>query len=426
MKKIFISAGLVAVSAAGLQSALADDAITPASPKVWSVSATLRGFYDDNYSTANNKKGSAGVELSPSASVNLSLPQTDLGLRYTYGAYWYSERQDLGQNAIDQTHQLDFWLDHAFNERWKVNVTDTFSSGQEPELINNGPGGEQVPFRVNGNNIGNHFNIDLDTQWSRQFSTSLYYGNDFYDYQNTGYNGTASLAGLLNQVDQNAGLDLQWHLQLETMLFVGYEISWYDYTGNETIGTGAPTPGGLYQSRDRNLIINQAHVGIQHQFTANFGGKASVGAQYADSYNADPASKSWSPYANVSLNYTYLPGSYIEVGFSQGINSTYVAQVVPGDSLTQYQQSSTIYGSVNHRFTEKLLGSVIGQYAYSSFHGGGTLDADQQFSVGLNLSYQFNRFISADIGYNYDKLQSDLPGATYDRNRYYIGLTATY
>jgi hypothetical protein len=232
---------------------------------------------------------------------------------------------------------------------------------------------------------------------------------------------------LLNQVDQNAGLDLQWHLQLETMLFVGYQVSLYSYTGNEQITPDVPPNSPPSYSKDRDLLVNQVHVGLQHQFTANLGGKVSVGAQYADNYNADPTTKSWSPYANASLDYTYSKGSYVELGFSQGINSTYVAQVVSGAGLTQYQESSTVYGSINHRFTEKILGSLIGQYAYSSFHGTGIQsDADQQISAGLNLSYQFNRYLSGDIGYNYDDLISNRPGAAYDRNRYYIGLTATY
>src|SRR5271154_4055132 len=184
MKSFFISAGLVAVGTAGLQSVLADDSnasIPAPSPKIWSVSATLRGFYDDNYSTAVTKKGSYGIELTPSVALNDSFTQTDIGIRYTYGLYWYQERQILSQNAFDQTHQLDFWLDHAFDERWKVSVTDTFASGQEPELINAG-----VPFRAEGNNIANHFNVDLGTQWTRELGSDIYYGNDFYDFQQSG------------------------------------------------------------------------------------------------------------------------------------------------------------------------------------------------------------------------------------------------
>jgi hypothetical protein len=426
MKTFFISAGLVAAGAAGMQSVFADDSIPAPSPKIWSVSATLRGFYDDNYSTANTKKGSFGIELTPSASINASLPQTDIGFRYTYGLYWYQERQILGQNAIDQTHQVDFWLDHAFNERWKTTVSDTLAVGQEPELLNPSGGGNPVPFRVNGNNLGNHFNATLDTQWTRQFSTSLHYQNDFYDYQNTGWDpttDTASLAGLLNRVDQNIGFDLQWHFQPETMAFVGYSFDWVNYTSDELISA----PPYNYHSDSRNSYTHQVHVGLQHQFTANLGGTISAGAQYTDSYN-DPLdnSGSWSPYANISLNYTYLPGSYVQVGFSQNVNSTYVAQVASNGSLTQYQESSTIFGSVNHRFTEKLLGSAIAQYIYSDFHDGGSLGPDVQYSLGLNLSYQFNHYLSADIGYNYDKLRSDVIGSAYERNRYYIGLTATY
>ena len=52
MKKIIASAGLVAVSAAGLQAAA--PGLSPMeAAKPWSISATLRGFYDDNYTAAH-------------------------------------------------------------------------------------------------------------------------------------------------------------------------------------------------------------------------------------------------------------------------------------------------------------------------------------------------------------------------------------
>jgi hypothetical protein len=428
MKSFFISAGLVAVGAAGLQSALADDSVTAASPKIWSVSATLRGFYDSNYATSPNTKGSYGIELSPSVALNDSLQQTDIGVRYTYGLYWYQERQILSQNAIDQTHQLDLWLDHAFDERWKLNFSDTFASGQEPELLT----GSGVPFRVNGDNIANHFNVSLDTQWTRELSTSLHYENDFYDFQNSGaslvggaiVNGP-SLAGLLNRDEQIGGLDLQWRFDPETMVFVGYSFDWVDYMGQEPIAV-SPIYGPQF-SDSRNYFSHQIYAGVQHQFTANLGGSVKAGAQYVDSYN-DPApdSQNWSPYANVALTYTYLPGSYIQAGFSQTDVSTYVASLGSNGGLTQYTEDSTVYASINHHFTEKLIGSAIGQYSYNEFHGGEGFAPDVTYSAGLNLTYIINQYLSTDIGYNYDRLRSDVPGSAYERNRWYIGLTATY
>ena len=50
MKRIVASIGLVAVGASGIQAALLP-ALTKESGKPWSVSATLRGFYDDNFNT---------------------------------------------------------------------------------------------------------------------------------------------------------------------------------------------------------------------------------------------------------------------------------------------------------------------------------------------------------------------------------------
>src|ERR1039457_3632649 len=119
MKKLFVSAGLVALGAAGLQPAMA----SPASPQYWNVSATLRGFYDDNYNITGTKKGSFGAELLPAVSFHVPLQQTDMAIRYTYGLYYYEDRQEVGVNAFDQTHQLDLWLAHAFR------------SGEEPSEL---------------------------------------------------------------------------------------------------------------------------------------------------------------------------------------------------------------------------------------------------------------------------------------------------
>ena len=138
--------------------------------KVWSVSGTLRGFYDDNYATVSSgpNRGSLGFEVSPEVDLNMALQQTELGMRYTYGMYYYQEREDLDQNPIDQTHQLDLWVDHAFTERWQAKVQDSFVVGQEPELIDPGT---SYPRRVDGNNIRNTGTIDLNTIWTRLFST---------------------------------------------------------------------------------------------------------------------------------------------------------------------------------------------------------------------------------------------------------------
>src|ERR1017187_6932610 len=169
MKKFFISVGLIAAGTASLQAAYAPD-WNSTSASMWSVSGTLRGFYDDNYETVSSgpHRGSFGFEFSPKLELNVPLQQTELGMRYIYGLYYYQERENLGQNPVDQSHQFDLWVDHAFTERWQARAQDSFVMGQEPELIDPKL---SVLTRTEGNNISNSGTLTLNTAWTRLFST---------------------------------------------------------------------------------------------------------------------------------------------------------------------------------------------------------------------------------------------------------------
>jgi hypothetical protein len=430
-------------------------------PKFWNVSATLRGFYDDNYAVSPTSKSSFGTELLPTISLHVPLKQTDLGIRYSYGLYYYEERHS---NPFDQTHQVDLWLDHAFNERWHVKVTDTFAAGQDPQLTNPNTTGANATYRVNGDFISNHGEVKLSTDWSRLFSTDLTYDNSFYDYSNSGttagllappytitpttlglthsgasgwqsLSGAPSLAGILDRVEQDVSLDLKWHILPETTAFIGYEFSWVNYTGNEPIAVvnyvHLPTlvPQSLvYKSSDRDNTTHYGYLGIEQQFTSNLSGTIRGGASYTDSY-ADPLfpSTSWAPYADVSLAYTYRPGSFVQLGFTHDIGATDQVQPDAAGQLTQYSESSVIYLDVNHRFTPKLSASAIGRIQYSTYQGGQASSMDEtDYGLGLNVTYQINQHFSVDAGYNYDDLVTAIAGAGYTRNRVYLGLTANY
>ncbi len=433
MKKFFVSVGLIAVGTASLQAAYAPD-WNSKSAAIWSIAGTLRGFYDDNYQTAPsgpNKQGSIGFEFSPQFEFNVPLQQTELGMRYIYGLYYYQKREDLGENPIDQTHQLDLWVDHAFSERWQARVEDVFIMGQEPELVDPNT---SVTHRVNGNNFRNTGTLILNTVWTRLFSTAFNYQNSFFDYQNSGTTADtlttqgASLAGLLNRIEQLVSLDFQWHVAPETVAFFGGQVGLVNYTGNEPIALNTGTTGpSIYYSDDRNSLSYYAYVGVQHRMLENLSFTGKIGAQYTDSYN-DPYGSTWlNPYADLSLIYTYLPGSYAQIGFTETQNAT--DQVAPDSNghITMSTESSTVYASINHKLTSKLLGTVIGRWQHSIYNGGFyNNEAFDYYSLGLNLSYSFNQHFSADAGYNFDDVNSKVPGNSYTRNRIYLGVSAAY
>jgi len=422
MKKFIVSMGLAAAGTASLQAAYTPDMSDTS--KMWTVSASLRSFYDDNYTTASNgpnKKGSFGIQVSPQFELNVPLTQTELGMRYIYGLSYYEERDHLGQSPYDQTHQLDLWADHAFNERWKARAEDSFVSAQDPGLIQ--PAGvlTSVPQRVNGNNIANTGKISVTTDWTDLFSTVLSYKNSLYDYQNK--NGTPanpSLAGLLNRDENLISLDLQWHVMPTTTAFVGYQYGQVVYSGGEPIGGG-------YFSSNRDTRSHYGYVGVQHSFLDNLKGTVDVGVQYSDYYNDSAAKTQVSPYANASLVYTYASGSYAEIGLTHTRNATDIAAVSAGGSLTLDQESTLVYGSVNHKLTSKLVANAMASFQDSAYNGGPyNGQSDDYYALGLSLTYNFTRNFSAEGGYNFDDYVSNIAGQAYTRNRVFLGVMATF
>jgi len=169
-------------------------------------------------------------------------------------------------------------------------------------------------------------------------------------------------------------------------------------------------------------------VGVSDEFSPSLSGTIRAGVSYTDVYN-DPVSPytSLAPYADMSVTYTYEPGSYVQAGFTQDQNATDVVTHDSQGQLTQYQESSVFYLDVNHQFNQKLSGALTSQYQYSTYKSGaysGT--GDNSVSAGLNFNYTINRHFSANTGYNFNELFSNINGRGNSRNVVYLGLSATY
>ncbi|MGH7954454.1 MAG: outer membrane beta-barrel protein, partial [Gloeomargaritales cyanobacterium] len=352
--------------------------------------------------------------------------QTDIGARYTYGLYYYQDRENHGGHPIDQTHQFDLWLNHAFTENWQASVQDSFVIAQDPSLVNGG-----TLLRTEGNNVNNVGSIKLNTQWTRLLGSEFGYQNTFVDYSAHGWNGVSpSYSGLLDRDENLIWLDVNWQLTPTLKPLVGYKFGQANYTGGEQISN----PSGLaYNGTFSENKDNRSHyffVGAQYDPLGNLTLGLQAGVQYVDYYKPAAglsANSSIEPYADLSATYTYLPGSYVQAGFTQTQSATDVSAPSTSGRITESQNTSTVYGSINHQFTPMLIGSAIGKIQYGTYNGG-FYDGDSStwYTLGLNLTYNFNNHISAEAGYNYDNLDSNVPGQKYARNRVYLGVTATY
>lgn len=437
MNKLVAAVGLAALGASSVH-AQTTPGLTPNMAKPWAATLTLRGFFDDNLNTQPNPGNNVfGIEASPSLSYQIAGPQTHFSAGYVYSFKLY-DHAPIGQTQkYDQTHVFNLALEHAFSERQQLVLGDSFVVGQEPDFLRSGQS-LATAQRISGDNIRNTGSIAFKDQFTRLFGIEVGYNNAFYDYHDrlqdiSAFNDDPSPSGLLDRIEHTVHLDSRWVIQPETVGVFGYQFRWADYTGNEPIALTTDFvdfPSGQIVSSDRNYREHYVYVGVDQTFSPQLQVSARVGARYIDFYN-DPtgSGNGWGPYAMLNLTWTYAQDSYLQFGLSQDISTTDLAAATSGaiSTFTTSQETTVVYGSLNHRFTPRLRGSVIGTFQYGTFMGGLADNlAEKDYLIGVNLNYQLIQNLSAEIGYNYDRLDSDLPGRTFDRNRVYIGVTAGY
>lgn len=404
MNKIIASASLVTLGVASLNAAYAPG-LTPAqSSKPWNVSAVLRGFYDDNYTTLPyySAQETFGIEVRPSVGLNLVLDQTTIGLTYTYGLKYYEDSDE-----VDHAHDVALKVSHAFSEQTKFDLTDTFSIAQEPQIDDPV---FATPLRTESDYIRNVARASLSLQTTELLGFELAYANYFYDYDGE---GLGSYSALLDRLEHYFTLDSRWTVSPTTIGVVGYRYSITDYTSDDDIIAGTPADS-------RDSTSHYAYVGADQTFNPNLTGSVRLGAQFVD---YDSGGDDTSPYVDASLTYRYLPGSSFQLGARHQHSSTDVA--------ARDQQATSIYASINHRITSNLTGTLYGRYQKSDFDntivgGVGSGFTEDFQSLSAYLSYKLTEFVSLEGGYTYDHLDSDNPARSYERNRVYAGVRAAF
>ena len=119
MNKIVASFGIAALGASTIHSASAQD-FTSNPQKPWAVSATLRGFYDDNINGAPsgpNKVDSFGFEVSPGIGLDWNNGQTAVKVGYRYSLRYFDEERFQREGHDSQSHTFDGAIDHSYLAR---------------------------------------------------------------------------------------------------------------------------------------------------------------------------------------------------------------------------------------------------------------------------------------------------------------------
>ncbi|PYK99094.1 MAG: hypothetical protein DME19_09985, partial [Verrucomicrobia bacterium] len=364
MKKIIASASLAALGATGLQAAYAPGLSPMEKSKPWTISALVRGFYDDNPtdSPRTQKQDTWGLELSPSLAVNLALDQTLIGFNYVYDLRFYEARP---KNDADHMHQFTLKVDHAINERYKVGLNNSFNYAQEPELTSVAA----TTLRTQQPYLHNNARLAFNAELTPIIGLEAAYQNNFWDFDQR---GPGSLSALLDRVEHLGSVVARWQAMPATVGLLGYRYEIVDHTSSDSTAQNDPVLSPITDPARRDTTSHYVYVGADQSFNPQLTAHVEVGAQFTDYPNrltVDPDS-TVSPYIDANATWTYNPGSYVRFGVVHKRNATDVAFQPVSTAPTLDQESTGVYGTLNHRITPKVTGSVIGQFQHSTFKGG--------------------------------------------------------
>ena len=406
MNKRVITLGVAALGVAGAQAA---------DGKIWEVSASLKGFYDDNYTTSPDDlaEESWGIEVSPG--VSLSYGQgTDLEINagYAYGLRWYNDRAGDDQ---DHGHELALNLNKAFSETSNLMLSESFVVAQEPEVLDPSL---SFPLRTEGDNIRNTFQAGYKQALIGNFLGEIGYSNSLFDYDEEYH------SALLNRQNNSVNVEGSYYFDRLTELSVGYRFSSTDFDGSDL-----QVPGLDFLADARDSYSHFAYVGVKRTLANQYQAQARAGVQFADYHNADlmegiiPDDET-SPYVDARLAWTYAENSTLVGGVTLMRGAT--------DLQAADQETAAVYAQLTHRFTDlspDLYGSLTGRFQNGEISGGGDkLDGKEEdlLLLGVSLSYNITESIWAEIAYNYDELDSDIPRRSFERNYLSFGIGARY
>ena len=429
MNKLVVSVGIIALGSGVLQAVETGALNAQQTKKAWSVSASLRGFYDDNFNSQSgaNKQSSTGVEIRPAVNFGVAGEQSSVNVGYDFTARYFEKAVNAASDRSDFTHQFNATATHAVSERVRLNASESFVVGQEPDLQR---GTIDNPQRISGDNVRNYFRVGANVQATSLVGFGVGYNNTLVDYDDE---GNFSNSARLDRMEQGVNIDSKWTISPQTSGIVGARISRSESTReNELIDSQVVGPSPVLtaasQRDSRSLIL---YGGVEHEFNNTLSGSFLVGGQRIEFPNDANSEAKWSPWLESSLTYQYQTQTKLSAGFSYSRSPSDLVAATPNSTssvdFVRDTETASLYASVSHQIAAHLTGSGSIRYQSAKFNGGAFNGQKDNFLLlGLGLDYEFNPNLSGNIGYNFDELSSDAPGRKYNRNKFYVGVTAKY
>lgn len=357
------------------------------------VSVSVREGYDDNvYTTNQNRVDSFFTNGNVVIGYKFGDARTRLDLEVSGGATYYYDRP-FGQQ-YDVNSGLTLTISHQATPRLGLAAAAFLAYQSEPDF-NTGFGVN----RRSGNYFYTNDKFSTSYQWTPRFSTVSSYTLGVIQYEDS------SIGAYEDRFEHTFGNEFRY-LVLPTTTLVGeYRFELIDF-----------------DTAPRDSLTHFVLAGLDHSFSPHFNVSLRGGAQFREFDNFDERT---SPYGEATLNYSLGPRTSISWMNRYGLDEP---DVPLAPSRTTFRTGLSGGFALTPRITSSLTlfyqhdenDGIITPVAFVPSFDEDSLD------IGVGLRYEISRHFAAIAGYNHTEILSEIELREYSRNRYYLGLNATF
>lgn len=391
--KVVLSSIVVAMCVASVQAQYKAPA-NERTGKPFTVSASLRGEYDDNINTAsNNEEGSYKTILTPSIVFNYPMDQTLLSARYTFRMTHFADRAG---DDFDFGHDFTARVAHTFTSRFDIDFRNRFTLSQESRLRN----GVAVTRRL-GDGIRNDTTLDLNYVWTDRISTTTIGKLGLSEYSDE------TVGSVNDYLKGGVVQNIKWEALPTTTAVASYEYSRTEYLG------------GIDRDFDSHLFL----VGADHFLQPQWLLSGRVGAEYTVRDNRT-FGDSIGPYGSLDTVWNYAPKSSLRAGYAHRVNLT------DNPFFSDITLNEFTLG-ITHYITPKVSVSNNFSASFGTFKQGqsfaGTQNTDElTLRNDISIGYEFSKYMSIRAGYIHSTVDSEDANREYSRNQGYFAIRGSY
>jgi hypothetical protein len=366
--------------------------------RFFTVTLDVREEYNDNIYSASNgpsKIGSFEEIISPSILFSYPMENSTFDARYTFGLTYYNRH--LPNQAYDQDHDVVLRYNHAFSDRFNLDLRDDGGYHIDPSLLSSiGATGRE------GGYYSNIFTGEFTAQWTPLFGTVTSYSNNFISYEN-------STIGNEQDSDENT---------------ISQDFR-FAFWPTVTFAAGLIYDDIEYLDSSRGFANYTANAGFDWQALPSLSLGVRVGGSLTEINQG--GSSSVSPYASANVNW--------QLGERSRLIGSYVHTVTPTDVFfAEGEESDRFTANFLYNITERITTHFEGIYSHNDINdefltAGGTSNTsttEDVLSFDTGVTYHYNQYLDFEGGYIFSDVSSQLNFEDYTDNQIYLGIRGTY